>query len=310
MKKDSLVPPGRFPVLAALSLAILLGACASKSDLEALQRQMRSTRVETDQRLTDMDSRLGEKVQPVQARQAESWNELELMKTRLGQLQNQVDALTASQQTVKNANLPELARQVEAMRLALSSQLGIEIAGPETPEGSAAKAAIATDHKAPAGAAPHAPATAPAPAPAPAPVPAPAAAPKAEAKAPSKDAAEVLYDRALEAFKNKKYDDAQSYFQEFYSSFPNNQLTPNAMFWRGESFYQMGRFPEATLEYENVKSKFPKSDKLPAAMLKQGMSLYKMNQKDAGKFVLEDLVKKFPNSAEAKRAKTFLQSPS
>jgi tol-pal system protein YbgF len=304
MKKDSIVLPGRFPVLAVLSLAILLGACASKSDLEALQRQMRSTRVETDQRLTDMDSRLGEKVQPVQERQAQSWNEVELLKTRLGQLQNQVDSLTASQQTVKNANLPELSRQVEAMRLALSSQLGIEIAGPETPEGNAAKAAIATDHKAPAAG----PATAPAPAPAPAAAPAPA--PKAEAKAPSKDAAEILYDRALEAFKNKKYDDAQSYFQEFYSSFPNNQLTPNAMFWRGESFYQMGRYPEATLEYENVKNKFPKSDKLPAAMLKQGMSLVKMNQKDAGKFVLDDLVKKFPNSPEAKRAKTFLQSPS
>ncbi len=299
--------PALVLILAALAAltALTMSGCASKGDFEALQRQVRANRVETDHRLTDMDQRLGEKVEPVQARQAESWAEVEQMKTRLGQLQNQVDGVSAAQQSTKAVNLPEMSRQIEAMRLALSSQLGIDIAAPETPEGGAAKAAIATDQKtaaftpaAPAQTAPMAPAASA------------AQAAQTSAKADSGDAAQTLYDRALEAFKNKKYDESQSFFEEFYTSFPKHPNVSSAMFWRGEAFYQMGRFSEAALEYENVKSKFPKSNKYQSAMLKQGMSLYKMNQKDAGKFVLDDLIKRFPDSPEAKRAKSFIQNPS
>lgn len=287
--------------LAFLSvLALLLGAgCASKSDLEALQRQVRTNRVEVDHRLQDMDQRLGEKVQPVQARQAESWAELEQMKLRLNTMQGQVDGLNSVQQSQKAVNIHELARQVEAMRLALSSQLGVELASPEgaahpeAPEASAAKTAIATDPK------PAAPAAAPAPAP-------PAHAP---AKAEAADPAQALYDRALEAFNAKKYDDSQRYFSEFATTFPKHANVSNAVFWRGEAFYQMGKYPEAALEYENVKSKYPKSPKYASALLKQGMCFYKLNKKDAGKYVLEDLIKQFPNSAEAKRAKAFMQNP-
>jgi TolA-binding protein len=43
-------------------------------------------------------------------------------------------------------------------------------------------------------------------------------------------------------------------------------------------------------------------------MLKQGISFFKMDKKKPGRLVLQDLIDKHPQSAEARRAKTFLQT--
>jgi TolA-binding protein len=83
---------------------------------------------------------------------------------------------------------------------------------------------------------------------------------------------------------------------------------PNAIFWQGESFFQMGDFANAVLTYQKVIENHSTSNKYKAALLKQGISFFKLKKDQAGKLVLDDLIKKYPDSAEAKRAQAYLKS--
>ncbi len=125
-----------------------------------------------------------------------------------------------------------------------------------------------------------------------------------EAGDPAKD----LYDRALAEFNRSNYQGAQSLWLEFSDKYKKHQLAPNALFWRGECFYQMRDYPNAILAYQEVIGKYPKSAKYPAALLKQGISFVIIGKKEAGRLVLTDVIKKYPNTPEAKRADEFLRS--
>ncbi len=117
-----------------------------------------------------------------------------------------------------------------------------------------------------------------------------------------------MYERGLEAFKSRQYDQALSVWKNFVTSYPSDALAPNAVFWQGEAYYQKGDFANAALMYQDVIEKYPSSNKFPAAMLKQGISFIRMGNKSAGGIVLKDLISKYPNSAEATRAKGILTS--
>ncbi|MFW6324690.1 MAG: tol-pal system protein YbgF, partial [Desulfovibrionales bacterium] len=122
------------------------------------------------------------------------------------------------------------------------------------------------------------------------------------------DPAEALYNNALAAFRNREYDQARRLWQEFVSTFPDHKLVANAVFWTGESYYQLNDFGQAILSYQEVIEKHPKSNKHSAALLKQGISFMKLDKEKPGKLLLQELVNKFPDSAEAKRAKELLQN--
>lgn len=117
-----------------------------------------------------------------------------------------------------------------------------------------------------------------------------------------------LYQKALENFYAKKYKQAQTMWAEFVKGYPSDPLVPNAIFWQGESFFQLQDYANAALTYQKVIEKHAKSNKYKAALLKQGISFYKLKKDQAGKLVLEDLIKKYPDSAEAKRAQAYLKS--
>lgn len=125
---------------------------------------------------------------------------------------------------------------------------------------------------------------------------------------PQKDPAQDLYDTALKQFNERNYQAAQATWKNFSETYKDNSLVPNALFWQGESFYQMRDYPKAILAYQEVISKYPKSPKYASALLKQGISFIIIGKKDAGRLVLSDVIKKFPNSPEAKRADEFLSN--
>ncbi|WP_051261152.1 tol-pal system protein YbgF [Desulfovibrio inopinatus] len=128
------------------------------------------------------------------------------------------------------------------------------------------------------------------------------------ARSEASESSKAMYERGLEAFKNRQYDQAIAVWKDFVSSYPSDSLAPNALFWQGEAYYQKGDFANAALMYQDVIEKYSSSNKYPAAMLKQGISFMRMGNKSAGAIVLKDLISKYPNSAEATRAKNVLAS--
>jgi tol-pal system protein YbgF len=217
----------------------------------------------------------------VQAKQADIWAEVEGLKTEVAAMKGQLDTLNMRVGSQGSQEVADLNERLKAVELALETQFAVDL-------GKGAKAAAAAPSPAPAQAA-NQPA-------------------QAEAAAPQ-DPADALYAKGLNAFKERKYDEARRDFAEFTTTFKKHALVPNAVFWQGECYYQMGDYAKAVLAYQDVIDKYKDSPKYRSAMLKQGISFYKLGKDKPGKIILQELIDKNPGTAEANRAKQFLADP-
>lgn len=111
------------------------------------------------------------------------------------------------------------------------------------------------------------------------------------------------YDAAYQAFKDKKYKEARGKFEIFIKDQPGNDLTDNAQYWIGESYYAEKDYESAILAYETLLKKYPDSDKSAGALLKQGLAFIEIGDKKTGKIIFGKLIDKYPSSKEAGLAK-------
>lgn len=271
-----------------LSCVLFLPACVATSrDMETVQYQMDMRLDRRIQQLEQeiantreiLDQRIAEESQPVRSTQASLWAEIENLKVKVATLEGRVEELDQIVPGLRTglqnatATLAELTAMVTGLEQELgmfSSQLGL---GQEAP-------VIAGD---------------------------------ADSGPPPSDAPETLsaqdiYNQALSAFNDRKYEQAQSLWEEFVTSYPDHDLVPNALFWQGESFYQLKDYNRAVLSYQEVIEGYPDSNKYPSALLKQGLSFYALGKGKAGSLLLEEVIGKFPQSAEARRARLFQQN--
>lgn len=327
-------------------VSVILGGCAAKSDLEALQEQARIDRAEHRERYQELEAELSRKIadtsNPVQARQADIWAELSGLKQDIAAISGRMDDIELQMSALSGegtgASLPQVAADVHAIKFALEHQLAVDmeevmrLAAPTlpkppvvglTPQAEAAEneAVILTQEvvnpdgsvttlemgsPATDGVAQTSQTAADAPQ-AVSPTMDAASGDAAQSVQTATDPAQILYDKAYENFGTRHYDKARSLWAEFTTTFTDHALVPNAIFWQGECWYQLGDYQRAILAYQDVIKKHPKSTKYKYALLKQGISFYRLNKKDLGKLVLGDLVSKYPDSTEAIRAKQFIK---
>jgi tol-pal system protein YbgF len=88
--------------------------------------------------------------------------------------------------------------------------------------------------------------------------------------------------------------------------FPKTDLTDNAQFWIGESYYSENNYEKAILEYEKVIKNYPEGDKVPHALLKQGLSFLKLGDKASARLLFQQIMKDYPNTNQARIAKAKL----
>lgn len=303
-------------ILIAGTLASLLGtlpACVTSSDFDRLRSQVYyqdQERKKQEERIAQLQNELSQS-KPVQAN---SWAEVNSMRSQMAALNGQVDDLRRAQEAQRSAAggtitldaVHQKVQELDRKTLFMASQLGVVF--DEMP---AASPANTTSQAAPPVAqsgAGQQPAVHPTPAPVlqpagPSPQPA-----TQDANQPPSGPGQELYEKALENFYGKKYKPAQTLWAEFVKGFPKDPLVPNALFWQGECFFQMQDYANAVLTYQKVIEEHSKSNKYKAALLKQGISFFKLKKDQAGKLVLEDLIKKHPDSAEAKRAQAYLKT--
>ncbi len=303
-------------LLAALVPAVFLGGCATKTDLESVQNQAYRDRQEsrkTIQRLEEdlaksqeaLRDEIQKSTSPVQARQANTWAELESMRVQVAKLNEKLDTLTMRFNTLTSSqaggpSITDMAKDLQNIKTALSSQFGLDVDSGAAPAPQAEAAPAPDKGKAKAddkGKKPEAK-TAGKPEPK-------EDAPKAEAD--KSGTAEALFAKADAAFKAKKYEESRQYYSEFVTTFKKHPNTSSAIFWVGESAYNLQDYGKAVLAYQEVIEKYKSSPKYKAAILKQGMAFYKIGKDKAGRAVLEDLISRFPKDPEATRAKQFLK---
>ncbi|MDP2848160.1 MAG: tetratricopeptide repeat protein [Humidesulfovibrio sp.] len=288
-------------VVLALGLAAMLSGCATKSDLDTLQNQAYRDRQESrrtiqklEEQLTQTQEELREEIQkstsPVQAKQANTWAELESMRMQVAKLQEKLDTLSVKFNAMTNSaaggpSLVDVASDVQNIKTALQSQFGMDLGNAAAAAPPAETPALAAQAK---------------------------AAPKAEAPKPAAevikvDTADALFAKADASFKARKYEEARQYYSEFATNFKKHPKTSEAVYWVGECALNLQDYGKAVLAYQEVIERFPKSTKYKSAVLKQGMAFFKIGKDKAGKAVLEDLIARFPSSPEAISAKKFLK---
>jgi len=271
-------------LLMALVVA-LLGACAQKSDVDALQSRVRFQ----DQQLQQM-----------QPAQADTWAQMQAIRQELAILRGQMDDLQSAggaRALVEKVNKHDAAlRQVES---ALALNLQLDSPGVAYTPAAAFDPAGGGRHASPGiiadpGAADNSQ---------------PGGAPLAAAAPPAvqKDTATALYDNGLTSYNARNYQQSLRSFTDFTQNYGNHKLAPNAWYYVGESNFQLNRFADAALAYDTVITKYGASQRAPAAYLKQALAFSKLGQKDAADARLKELIRKFPNSPEAARAKQISQ---
>jgi tol-pal system protein YbgF len=119
---------------------------------------------------------------------------------------------------------------------------------------------------------------------------------------------ETLYQSAYSDYLRGAYDLALLGFRQYLESFPETDLTDNAVYWIGECFYRQQRYPQAIAEYDRVLERWPRSDKTASALLKKGYAQIELGDRKGGVAQLEQVVRTFPNSDEANLARQKMQA--
>ena len=298
-------------VIFLIFLSLLASACmVSRTEVDTLtarvwdqdqqQRRLQGQLTAMDQELTRLLAEMEGVSTPMRATQANLWAEIESLRVQTATMQGQMEELQRMLQggSGGGGHIADLGRQVAYLDRSvtmIASQLALDL-GPRPDAPAAAQRgfsdvadgpdqlvmvdpdALMPGH------------------------PQPSAIPST-----ADDPAQALYDLALQAFHDRNYAQAQRMWQEFATTFPQHPLLSNAVFWQGESFFQMGDYGQAVLAYQDVISKHPQSNKYTASMLKQGASFFRLGKDRAGVLVLEDLVNRFPDQPEAARAKSLLE---
>jgi tol-pal system protein YbgF len=141
--------------------------------------------------------------------------------------------------------------------------------------------------------------------------PPPAAVPPAETvQAPPPNPADEKgdYDQAFNALKDGRYAESARRFQAFIAQYPNSELTPNAYYWLGESYYVTQNYPISLDTFQKLLARYPNSQKAPDALLKVGYCEYEMKQWDHAEATLNQVVQKYPDTTVARLAQGRLRA--
>lgn len=110
---------------------------------------------------------------------------------------------------------------------------------------------------------------------------------------------EVQYEYARGLLKQGRYGEARAAFEEFLKVHPNDELSGNAQYWLGETYYAQGQYKNAADAFLNGYTTYKDSQKAPDSLLKLGMTMVVLGQKDAACSVFGELGNKFPNASPA-----------
>jgi len=117
-----------------------------------------------------------------------------------------------------------------------------------------------------------------------------------------------LYRDAYETFHKGDLEGARRKFEAFLKQYPNTELSDNAQFWIGETYYLKKDYEKAILEYEKAIVKYPEGDKIPAAIFKQALAFSELGDKTNARNLLKRVIEKYPLSDQAQLAKKKLET--
>ena len=108
------------------------------------------------------------------------------------------------------------------------------------------------------------------------------------------------YAQALAAYQGGRNEEARRIFADFLKDFPGHALAPNALYWTGETWYDMARYDRAMEFFARVLAEHPRHAKSPDALLKLAYSAQRLGRADLARAYLDQLLKRYPDSGASR----------
>ena len=110
------------------------------------------------------------------------------------------------------------------------------------------------------------------------------------------------FNAALAAFQAGQYPEAEVGFKSFLAANPAHRLTPDAIFYIGETYLQRSRPREAAEQYLKVTTDYSRSSRAPESMVRLGQTLAALGNPAQACATLTEFGKRYPAaSASVKR---------
>jgi tol-pal system protein YbgF len=107
------------------------------------------------------------------------------------------------------------------------------------------------------------------------------------------------FDAALNLLAKARYDDARAAFRSFADANPDDELTPQAVYWIGDIAFVQKDYAGAAHTFVEQIKKYPSSTRAPDSMVKLGQSLIALGQTKEGCVTLGAVPSKYPAAPKA-----------
>ncbi|MEX2618011.1 MAG: tol-pal system protein YbgF [Alphaproteobacteria bacterium] len=106
------------------------------------------------------------------------------------------------------------------------------------------------------------------------------------------------YQYAFKLLQQRDYANAEAALRQFVEEHPSDDLTGNAMYWMGETFYVRKDFPEAARVFLDAYQRFPNGNKAADNLFKLARSLSEIGENASSCTTYRELLKSYPNANE------------
>ena len=117
----------------------------------------------------------------------------------------------------------------------------------------------------------------------------------------------AVYEVALELFNNTKYAEAVASLETFLQSYPDSQLAPEAMFYRGSALYATNNFNGSIQGLKELIQQHPNNDRSADALLVIAASLIELDNISGAREALKTITSNYPDSSAASTAQERLK---
>jgi tol-pal system protein YbgF len=104
------------------------------------------------------------------------------------------------------------------------------------------------------------------------------------------------YEYAFGLLRQADYAQAEQALSRFLDKHPEHELSGNAKYWLGETFYVRGNYERAAVTFAEGFQTYPESQKAPDNLLKLGMSLAQIDRTEDACGIFAELQSRYPDA--------------
>ena len=114
------------------------------------------------------------------------------------------------------------------------------------------------------------------------------------------------YENALALLRDGQHDAAAEAFGDFVAEHPRSDLADNAMYWKGEAYYDQGHYADALATFTAVIEQYAGGNKASDALLKVVLCYAQLGDLDNARDVLNRLIAAYPGASASDVARIKL----